>query len=73
METNEVKLLADHMGHNLNIHTDVYALQTSIIEKSKVAKILLAVQSGKLQKMDEVTELSNFETPAVTDILDDGK
>lgn len=46
MTDNELKLLADHMGHSLQIHTDVYRLQSSLLEKAKVAKLLIAVENG---------------------------
>ena len=38
----ELKIVGDLMGYNVNIHTDVYRLQSSLIEKSKVAQILMA-------------------------------
>lgn len=46
----ELKIVADHMGHNVNIHTDVYRLQTSLIEKTKVAKILIALENGNISQ-----------------------
>lgn len=46
----ELKMVADHMGHNVNIHTDVYRLQSSIIEKTKVARVLMAMENGKISK-----------------------
>lgn len=49
MENGELKMLADHMGHDLGIHTNIYQLQTSVIERSKVAKLLLDIEpQGKL-------------------------
>lgn len=50
MKPNELKLVADHMGHNLDIHTNIYKMQSSILEKSKVARVLLAVENGMLNK-----------------------
>ena len=38
----KLKIVGDLMGYNVNIHTDVYRLQNSLTEKSKVAKILMA-------------------------------
>ena len=54
-------MIADHMGHNLNIHTDVYRMQSSVLEKTKVAKVLLAFETGQLskfrgRKLDEIPE-----------------
>ena len=37
MNDNELRLLANRMGHDLNIHTTHYAPQTSLLEKAKVA------------------------------------
>jgi len=47
-------MLADHMGHDLNIHTNVYRLQTSLIERAKVARILVAPHSGTIHKFQEI-------------------
>lgn len=55
----ETKLLAKHMGHDLNIHVDHYALTTSVIEKTKVAKVLSAVYNGKLSRQPKLTNLEN--------------
>ena len=50
MIDDELKMLADHMGHNINIPTDIYRLQTSLIEQTKVAKLLLASENGGICK-----------------------
>lgn len=47
MTTSELRMVADHMGHNLDIHTHIYKLQTSVIEKSKVARVLIAMENGQ--------------------------
>jgi len=44
MEGDELKMLADHMGHDLQIHTTHYRLQTDILERTKVAKLLMRVE-----------------------------
>ncbi|XP_052261565.1 uncharacterized protein LOC127865682 [Dreissena polymorpha] len=46
----ELKMVADHMGHNINIHTDVYRLQSSILEKTKVARVLIATENGSISR-----------------------
>lgn len=46
MKTDELRMVADHMGHDLNIHASHYSLQTDVMERTKVAKILLAVDDG---------------------------
>ena len=50
MNDSELKMIADHMGHSVNIHTDVYRLQCSLIEKTKVAKILIAMENGAISQ-----------------------
>lgn len=47
MKDSELKMLADHMGHNVNIHTEVYRMQSSLLERSKVASVLIAVEKRK--------------------------
>jgi len=47
----ELRTVADHMGHDLHIHTDVYRMQTSIMEKTKVAKVLMAIENGMISKL----------------------
>jgi hypothetical protein len=49
MSEDELKLLADHMGHSISIHTEVYRLQTSILERTKVARALVALEDGNLR------------------------
>ena len=39
-------MVADHLGHNIDVHTDVYKLQSSLLEKTKVAKVLTALDNG---------------------------
>ena len=56
----ELRIIADHMGHNLDIHTDVYRLQSCLLEKTKVARVLLASDSGQLKhskgkRIDEIS------------------
>jgi len=43
-------MVADHMGHSINIHTEVYRLQSSILEKTKVARVLIAMENGNISK-----------------------
>lgn len=50
MKGNELKMLADHMGHDVQIHSNYYRLQTSTVEKTKVARILCAVEEGNVSQ-----------------------
>lgn len=65
MQTNEVRMLADHMGHDLNIHANHYALQSSVVERAKVARILLAVEAGNLHKLNAPAQLESVPDPEV--------
>ena len=64
MTKSELKMLADHMGHDVSIHMDVYKLQCSLIEKAKVARILIANENGLINK---------FKGKKLEDINIDGK
>lgn len=62
MQTSELGMLADHMGHSLNVHTEVYKLQSNFLERLKIANILIAVENGIVHKykdkksVDELVE-----------------
>ena len=43
----ELKWLANHMGHDVDIHEHVYRLHDSMIELAKVSRLLMAVDEGK--------------------------
>lgn len=65
MTSDELGLISDHMGHSVNINTSVYKLQQNTIERSKVARILLAADRGVLHKMAMSTDSDQI---AVDDI-----
>lgn len=50
MNHSELEMVADHMGHSVNIHTSVYKLQQNLIERSKVAMVLSAIEAGSLER-----------------------
>ncbi|KAJ8320563.1 hypothetical protein KUTeg_002150 [Tegillarca granosa] len=50
MTGDELKMVADHMGHSLSIHTDIYKLQNSTLERTKVARALVALENGNVHK-----------------------
>ena len=66
-------MIADQLGHNLNIHTDVYCLQSSLLERTKVASILLAVENGHMQKFrgKALSDLNCDQLPLPIDYMDD--
>ena len=47
MREDELKIVADHLGHSVSIHTDVYRLQSSWLEKTKVARVS---ENGMMRK-----------------------
>ena len=73
MKDSELQMLCDHMGHSTNIHTSVYKLQQSLIERSKVAQILLASEQGTLVKYKEPTALENVNPHEIHILSDEGK
>ncbi|XP_053391704.1 uncharacterized protein LOC128554446 [Mercenaria mercenaria] len=67
MSGDELKLVADHMGHSLKIHTNIYKTQNSILERTKVAKALIAMENGELGRfrgrMLESIDIDELPTP----------
>jgi len=60
LEKGEVEWLANHLGHDLDVHKSFYRLHESTVELSKVSRLLLAVDSGCVseysgKKLSEVT------------------
>jgi Glu-tRNA(Gln) amidotransferase subunit E-like FAD-binding protein len=45
------------MGHDFNIHVKHYAMQTELLERAKVAKVLVAINSGKIAKPQASTSV----------------
>jgi hypothetical protein len=43
------------MGHDVNIHENVYRLHDSTIELAKVSRLLMAVDSGRMQEFSGKT------------------
>jgi len=71
LDDNGLRWLADHMGHNLDVHREYYRLRESTIELSKVSRLLMTIDEGKVQnyagkKLSEISiegwscDLSNF-------------
>lgn len=50
LKEGDLSWLADHMGHNLNIHREFYRLKESTVELTKVARILCAIDEGNAHK-----------------------
>ena len=44
-----MRWLADHLGHNLDVHREFYRLKESTVELSKVSRLLLAIDEGNIK------------------------
>ena len=47
----DVDWLARHLGHDIRVHREFYRLHESSTELAKVSKLLLAVDSGNINKI----------------------
>ena len=73
MSAEETKMLAGHMGHSLNIHVNHYSAQLSILERTKVARILTAVQNGSMKCLNTPTDLSKVRVDDKDVVCKEGK
>ncbi|KAJ8043557.1 hypothetical protein HOLleu_10700 [Holothuria leucospilota] len=65
MDNNELDWLARHLGHDINIHRQFYRLHESSLELTKVAKLLMLTDDGKVgnwtgKKLDDLTLQGTF-------------
>ncbi|XP_072022444.1 uncharacterized protein [Amphiura filiformis] len=69
----ETEWLANHLGHDINIHRDVYRLHESSIEVSKISRLLLAIESGEVAKYKgrELKDIGVSEIPIEEDSGDE--
>lgn len=50
-KNNELDQLADFLGHNINVHREYYRLPEATIQVTKISKLLLALEKGKLTEL----------------------
>ncbi|XP_038073460.1 uncharacterized protein LOC119741677 isoform X2 [Patiria miniata] len=67
LKDSQLDWLADHLGHSINVHRDYYRLSAPTIELTKVAKLMLAIDSGNVGKfvgksLDEI-DLDDIPVP----------
>ena len=48
---NDLRWLAEHLGHNLDVHREYYRLRESTVELSKVSRLLLALDEGSIANL----------------------
>jgi hypothetical protein len=47
LKDNELDLLAQFLGHNIQVHRDFYRLPSDVLQTAKVAKLLIALETGQ--------------------------
>ena len=47
LKNNELDILAQFMGHDIRIHREYYRLPSEVLQTAKIAKVLLALESGE--------------------------
>lgn len=60
MNEGELQMIADQLGHSKHMHTSVYRRQENLIERSKMARVLLASERGLLKATRDNTDLSSI-------------
>ena len=50
LKESQLDWLADHLGHIIQVHRDVYRLSSPTVELTKIAKLMLAVDGGNIGK-----------------------
>ena len=53
LSENDLRWLAEHLGHDLNVHREYYRLKDSTVELSKVSRLLLAIDEGNAGSLME--------------------
>ena len=51
LRDNELDVIAQFMGHNIKIHRDYYRLPSELLQTAKVAKLLLAIETGQQERL----------------------
>jgi len=55
LKKNELDILASFMGHDLLVHRNYYRLPQDSMEMAKVSKVLMAMETGKVEKFSGKT------------------
>lgn len=64
LNQHELEWLSNHLGHELEIHKQVYRIHDNTVEAGKVSKLLVALEQGKV---------SNLKGKSLDEIREDGK
>ncbi|PAA76011.1 hypothetical protein BOX15_Mlig016835g4 [Macrostomum lignano] len=70
LNENELGWLSRHLGHSLQVHHTFYRIHERTIELAKVGKLMLAIESGKLDQL-KGKKLEEIEVDDIDVDLDD--
>ena len=59
LTNNELDIVAQYMGHDVNIHREYYRLPTSTLQVAKVSKILMSLDRGEVPENINSGDLPN--------------
>ena len=51
LKENELDVVAQFMGHNIKVHRDHYRLPSEVLQTAKMAKLLMAIETGQQQQL----------------------
>lgn len=69
---NEQQQVARHFGHTFEVHQSYYRKHDELIEKSKIAKLLMLSEAGNMntQKGKNLNEVDIPELPEMMEVAD---
>ena len=50
LNTTQMEWVADHLGHSLDVERTYYRIASSVIQKAKIAKLLILADQGKIDQ-----------------------
>ena len=50
LDDNQLEWVANHLGHNLQVHRQFYRLPSEVLQLAKVSQLLLASEQGQMHK-----------------------
>lgn len=65
----EIRWVADHLGHSMDVHKKHYRLSDGTVEITKIAKILLANESGSLKTTNRNRKAEDIEITGIFTFL----
>ena len=51
LNTTETEWVADHLGHSLQVEKTYYRIASTVIQKAKIAKLLILADRGQIDCM----------------------